>query len=151
MPARSTSTCSTTPTSQCSGSSSAGAKGSTCAFATLGGEVIGGALFTVSASSAIAQYHLSATADGHRNLQPSKVILKDEITWTHSNGLRTLHLGGGVGAANDGLYRFKAGFTKGRRQFATRRLVLDTATYDALCATADAPTKRFPAYRAGPT
>ena len=50
-------------------------------------------------------------------------------TWAKSRGLQRLHLGGGVGASEDSLFRFKAGFSTDRHPFRTLRVVLDELAY----------------------
>jgi hypothetical protein len=67
-----------------------------------------------------------------------------------------LHLGGGVGGADDALLHFKRGFSDRRHRFATWRWVVDPAAYRELCrsrgvpaaAAADLARGFFPAYRA---
>jgi hypothetical protein len=78
--------------------------------------------------------------------------------WAQQRGNQVLHLGGGVGAAKDPLYEFKAGFGPGRWQFQSLRLVPDAAFYAALVAqrakALGVPPEQltqgsyFPAYRA---
>lgn len=52
--------------------------------------------------------------------------------WAKARGNRVLHLGGGVGAAKDPLFEFKAGFSPGRWRFQSLRLVSDPALYQTL-------------------
>ena len=47
-------------------------------------------------------------------------------------GAKILHLGGGLGGADDSLYRFKLGFGTDVHPFYTLRVVHDRATYDEL-------------------
>ncbi|MFQ4136155.1 GNAT family N-acetyltransferase [Nodosilinea sp. PGN35] len=78
--------------------------------------------------------------------------------WAKARGNRVLHLGGGVGAAKDPLFEFKAGFSPGRWRFQSLRLVSDPARYQTLVeqrakALGVAPAaltqgQFFPAYRA---
>ena len=72
--------------------------------------------------------------------------------WAKQNGFTWFHLGGGVGAAEDSLFRFKAGFAKTFRTFSVARYIHDPARYEdlvALRAGAGAPPAPgfFPAYR----
>ena len=52
--------------------------------------------------------------------------------WSKNQGYRHLHLGGGVGASEDSVYKFKAGFSKERHQFLTLRLIGDRDRYNYL-------------------
>ncbi len=117
--------------------------------ARLGDAVVAGSVFTASASSGIAQYHLSATATEALRLQPSKVILHHAQGWAHDRGLGLLHLGGGVGAGSDGLLQFKRGFGQVESPFRTVRAALDPDEYNRRSNSADAHrdlTGFFPRY-----
>ena len=52
-------------------------------------------------------YHLSASQKKYQSLAPSNILLYEAALWAANNGYKTLHLGGGVGAEHDGLYKFK--------------------------------------------
>lgn len=119
--------------------------------AELDGTLVGASLFCTAWSSGIAQYHLSATVDEHRRLQPSKVILDEVRAWGRTSGLRHLHLGGGLGRDDDPLLRFKLGFSSLTQPFRTQRLVLDESAYRALSLNEVDDDRQgfFPAYRAG--
>jgi hypothetical protein len=45
--------------------------------------------------------------------------------WAQERSNSLLHLGGGVGGAEDSLFHFKAGFSPARGQFYTYRVVVD--------------------------
>lgn len=117
------------------------------------GEIISSGIFTV--CSDIVQYHLSGNILGGQGSDGSKLILHGIRKWAHENGLNKFHLGGGVGAKNDSLFNFKSGFSSGRAQYSTWRMVVDEAIYDRLCgqwerqnhAAADPIKGFFPAYR----
>jgi hypothetical protein len=98
----------------------------------------------------IVQYHLGATANEHLHLNPTKVMFDYANRWAKRRGNRWLHLGGGVGGADDSLFHFKAGFSPLRRTFATWRLVVDAAAYAALVpgGVEASQASYFPAYRA---
>ena len=49
--------------------------------------------------------------------------------WAKERGDQRLHLGGGVGGADDSLMHFKAGFSDERHVFRTLRVVVDAAEY----------------------
>lgn len=118
-----------------------------------GGVCIGGSMFTICKSSGIMQYHLSGTSTAYRHRQPSKLILHEARAWGRSNGLARLHLGGGLAAKEDALYKFKAGFSNDSHLFQSLRIVVDDKEYSRLCMSRNLPDldprEFFPAYRAG--
>jgi CelD/BcsL family acetyltransferase involved in cellulose biosynthesis len=81
----------------------------------------------------IVQYHLSGTDEAFRHKQPTKLMLHFVRGWARERGATWLHLGGGVGGAEDSLFKFKAGFSKARTPFFTLRVVVNQAVYRALC------------------
>lgn len=119
-------------------------------------EVTCGGIFTN--CDEIVQYHLGATADAFRRVQPAKLLIDGVRRWAKDAGHRYLHLGGGVGASVDSLLHFKAGFSKLRAPFASCRLVTDPAAYAKLVQhwehvenrKAEGMTGYFPAYRQPP-
>jgi hypothetical protein len=105
----------------------------------------------------IVHAHLGGTRSAHLKNSPFLLALYDLVFWAKRRGNRWLHLGGGVGGADDSLMHFKAGFSPGRRRLFAARLVVDPARYRHLVALreqrlgrADAlrDTPFFPAYRA---
>jgi hypothetical protein len=50
--------------------------------------------------------------------------------WAKERGNKFLHLGGGVGGAQDSLYKFKTGFSRKRHTFMALRLILDQHKYN---------------------
>ena len=116
-----------------------------------GGCTIGAALFTVARGSGIMQYHLSAWDWEYRRHQPTKTVIHAAREWGQANGMHYLHLGGGLGSANDSLFEFKRGFSPDTHVYRTQRLVLDPNRYVALSGGDDATLKNldgfFPAYR----
>ncbi len=117
------------------------------------GEMVSSGIFTV--CSGIVQYHLSGNSFGGQGSDGSKLLLHGVRQWAREHGSTHFHLGGGVGARNDSLFLFKSGFSSGRAQFHTWRLIVDAAAYQRLCQRwellnrqpADAPEGFFPAYR----
>ena len=97
---------------------------------TSGGQYVAGSLFTE--SGGIVQYHLSATVDEFYRKSPTKLLLQQAIGWARQRGNRYFHLGGGLGAQEDSLFRFKAGFSKNRSTFSTMRVVVQSAAYGEL-------------------
>lgn len=118
--------------------------------ARLEGAPIGASMFSRSATSRIAQYLFSATEPKRLGLQPSKLLLADYISDSRRTALDQLHLGGGLGAARDSLFDFKAGFSKREATFRTARFVLDPAAYERECGDAETASELdgyFPRYR----
>jgi hypothetical protein len=98
----------------------------------IGGVVAAAGLFVESCG--IVQYHLSGTDPAFMKERPTKLMLNHVRSWAKTQGAIAMHLGGGVGGAQDSLFKFKAGFSKGRAPFNTLRLVIDPARYAELCA-----------------
>ncbi len=101
-----------------------------------GTQVAAAALFTE--TDGIVQYFFSGTRTAHLGLHPAKLLLDHVRAWAGARGNAVLHLGGGVGAQEDSLFRFKAGFSPRRHPFHTWRVVVHPARYEALC------RRRFP-------
>lgn len=80
----------------------------------------------------IVQYHLAAMDAERSKTHAPKLLLANIIEWAKSRSNRWLHLGGGVGAKNDGVYTFKAGFSPLRWRFRTLRLVANELEYRRL-------------------
>jgi hypothetical protein len=128
-------------------------------FSEQDGQIISGALFLV--TDRIIQYHLGGTATEHQNRRGAiKLIFNHMRAWGTRNGMSWLHLGGGLGAREDSLFRFKAGFSDTRFQFQTASLVLNQAVYQGLIGSRQQWTRRhgqdlseeecFPEYRRAP-
>ena len=104
----------------------------------------------------IVQAHLIASDEIYRPLSPAKLLLDDARRWARQRGNSTLHLGGGRGASEDSLLRFKSEFSPRRHVFHTGRWILDGSRYRELCAAHLARVSDpraldqefFPAYRA---
>jgi hypothetical protein len=100
-------------------------------------------------SSGIVQYHLSGTDEQALELSPLKILIDYMRRWATRRGATVLHLGGGVGGAQDSLMHFKSGFSDRRHLFKTWRVVLDEQRYAELSGGALRSTGFFPAYRGG--
>lgn len=93
-------------------------------------QTMAGAMFTVTKD--IIQYHLAGTRETYLKLTPMKLIL-DEIRIKATNrGLKYFHLGGGVGSAEDSLFRFKSGFSDTFHTFSVWKWIVDEAEYQQL-------------------
>lgn len=102
----------------------------------------------------IVQVHLAATAEQHRLLAPSKLLISELATWAKDRGNHTLHIGGGVGGHDDSLFKFKSRFSSNRGKFFTWRTIVKPTAYNRLmaqsskwCAVDDGSKSFFPAYR----
>jgi len=117
----------------------------------IGGAVAAAGLFVETCG--IVQYHLSGSDDAFARESPAKLMIHFVRDWAKARGDIRMHLGGGVGAADDSLLRFKAGFSPLRRPFYTLRIVLLEDEYERLVAARDPslhpalPSDFFPLYR----
>jgi hypothetical protein len=98
-------------------------------------------------SDGIVQYHLSGSDEQALKLSPNKTLINHARQWATQRGAEVLHLGGGVGGAQDSLMLFKAGFSDRRHLFKTWRVVLDEQQYTKLSGNESESTGFFPAYR----
>lgn len=57
-------------------------------------------------------YHLSGSDRSYRNYAATNLLLYKVALWGNANGFKSFHLGGGLGSAEDGLYRFKKAFNR---------------------------------------
>ena len=57
-------------------------------------------------------YHLSASRKEYQNFAPTNLLLYEAALWGCRNGYKKMHLGGGVGAQEDSLYKFKKAFNR---------------------------------------
>jgi Acetyltransferase (GNAT) domain len=105
----------------------------------------------------IVQAHLGGTRTEFLTKSPFHMTIYQAALWAKARGNRWLHLGGGVGGANDSLLHFKAGFSPARFRFLTSRLIINARHYRDLveqrarmmnlpCETLLA-SSYFPAYR----
>lgn len=99
-------------------------------------------------------YHLAASDVEYRQFGPSNLLLYKAACWGFENGLKTFHLGGGLGSKEDKLYKFKIAFNKkSNTYFSIGRKVFDEEKYNKLvemCALGckmDKSSDFFPNYR----
>ena len=100
--------------------------------AELDGQIISASLFFH--HNHIIQYHLSGSDDSFRHLAASKLIIDATRQWGITVGAKTLHLGGGVGAQRDGLWRFKKGFSDRTHTFSVWKYIVIPEQYQGLIA-----------------
>ncbi|WP_197382155.1 GNAT family N-acetyltransferase [Mycolicibacterium mengxianglii] len=120
------------------------------AVALVDGEVVGGSTFFE--YRGIVEGHVASTR--HREGHHADKLLYDEIRlWAKDRGNAIMHVGGGVGGAEDLLFSYKAGFSSGRHSFHTWRVVTNGAAYANLLARRGIPPESvdisgyFPSYR----
>lgn len=78
-------------------------------------------------------YHLSGSDIEYRNLAPSNLLLYKAALWGCEHGMKTFHLGGGVGSGEDNLYKFKAAFNKkSNYQFSIGKQIFNKDKYNEL-------------------
>jgi CelD/BcsL family acetyltransferase involved in cellulose biosynthesis len=95
-----------------------------------GGEIVAACLLFECCG--IVQAHLGGTRDDHRTESPFSLLLHFARLWAKSRGNQVFHLGGGVGGADDPVFRYKSGFTRDRFEYVTARVVFDRARYEEL-------------------
>lgn len=111
------------------------------------GEIASAAIFLV--TDTIMQYHLGGTRTADFELGAARPLFEAVAESGHERGLKWLHLGGGVGGADDSLLRYKRGFGPDRFEYRTIRAVLDVEAYDKGTRAVNLDPDRgfFPAYR----
>jgi len=82
----------------------------------------------------IVQDHLGGTRDAFLKFSPDRLVVETERVWAKENGVRVFHLGGGVGAQQDSVFHYKAGFSNRRHTFFTWRWILQPDVFEELCA-----------------
>ncbi|MFN8620764.1 MAG: GNAT family N-acetyltransferase [Chloroflexota bacterium] len=82
----------------------------------------------------IVQLYLVGTLRSALPHSPAKVLEAYIRSWAKGRGDRWFHLGGGVGMAEDGLFRYKLGFSSLTHPYHTWDVVVDRERYDALVA-----------------
>ncbi|HYU99855.1 MAG TPA: GNAT family N-acetyltransferase [Pyrinomonadaceae bacterium] len=101
----------------------------------------------------VGYYHLGAYSDAGYDLGASFGIFSRAIELFRADGLRWLDLGAGAGLANDaqdGLSRFKRGWSTGTRTAYLCGRILNRRRYAEIVRAKDvAATNYFPAYRTG--
>jgi hypothetical protein len=96
------------------------------------GEVAAATLCTL--CDGIVQDHLGGTRDAFLKFSPDRLVVDAERIWAKELGARVFHLGGGVGAQDDSVFRYKSGFSDRRHTFRTWRWVLQPDVYNSVCA-----------------
>lgn len=100
-------------------------------------------------------YHLSGSDIKYRKMAPSNLLLYKAALWGCERGMKTLHLGGGVGSCEDNLFQFKIAFNRfSNFQFSIGKHVFNDRKYKELVmlhakerAGFNPENKFFPLYR----
>jgi hypothetical protein len=79
--------------------------------------------------SGIVQFHLSGTKTEFLRFTPSTLMLDEVRLWATKRGNFIFHLGGGLGSRQDGLFEFKASFSKLHHSFCVLRFITDVNRY----------------------
>lgn len=118
-------------------------------FAVKEGQVIAASI--ILAANKKLNYHLSGSLREYSSLAPTNLILYQVALWGYANGYETLYLGGGVGAGEDGLFKFKRAFNRSELNwFYIGRKIFDEDVYKKLVELRtgeELNEKYFPLYR----
>lgn len=95
-------------------------------------------------------YHLSGSIREYNSFAPTNYILYQAALWGCANGYKTLYLGGGVGAGEDSLFKFKRAFYKGElNHFYIGKQIYNQEKYSELVGMRGSiASDFFPLYRA---
>lgn len=117
--------------------------------------VISAGIFTLCHN--IVQFAFAGTQDKFLSLAPQKLMIDAVRVWGVEHGAHSLHLGGGVGAREDSLFHFKAGFSNRLHTFSVWRCLILPERYAELVqkhqhwldshGLAPAASAYFPVYR----
>ncbi len=99
-------------------------------IATCEGEPCSAGLFI--RTGTIVQFHLAGSTAVGLQHAGSKLVVDEARRWATAAGAHYLHLGGGVGSKEDGLFAFKSGFSDRRHDFLVWKNILQPALYQAL-------------------
>ncbi|OGK06691.1 MAG: hypothetical protein A2W80_16405 [Candidatus Riflebacteria bacterium GWC2_50_8] len=92
-----------------------------------------------------AHYHLGASSEAGREYQPNAFMMFEAAKAAVQADISVLHLGGGLSLAeDDGLFRFKAGFSKHHHQFFIARRIHRAQLYQQISQVWQAKTGQKP-------
>jgi hypothetical protein len=101
-------------------------------------------------------YHFGGSREIDFNLRANNLLIYEIALWAKSKGYRWFHLGGGI-EPDDGVFRFKSGFSKDRARLYSYSCIHDQNKYSQLAAmktawdlsnkTISKPSHYFPVYR----
>ena len=95
-------------------------------------------------------YHLSGADIEKRKYAPNNLMLHEVIKWASFNDFKLFHMGGGLGGAQDSLYKFKKSFNKeDSTYFYLGKKIFSREIYNQLSKLSDSDsfTDYFPIYR----
>jgi len=78
-------------------------------------------------------YHFSSSDPDYLHLCANNLLIYKVALWAKEKGFKFFHLGGGVDAPEDSLFRFKSGFSNNRSTFFTYNRVYNKSVYEFLC------------------
>ena len=100
-------------------------------LAKAGAEILGASVFLGGGRNA--HYFLSSATEAGKKNAVSNLMLHSGILWARSQGMKKMHLGGGLTAdENDPLLVFKKNFSSLTEKFYIGKRIFDKATYDTL-------------------
>lgn len=122
-------------------------------YSTYDGKIISAALM-IYANNQV-HYHLGGLLREYRTLASVNLLFYRAALWGYEQGFKTMHLGGGFGACNDSLYKFKSTFNRNASyQYTIGMSVIDVEVYNKLLSLrninkyGEAVKRYFPLYRA---
>lgn len=118
-------------------------------YAELEGQIIAASIMLL--ANGKMNYHLSGSVEKFSHLAPGNLLLYKAALWGCENGYKTLHLGGGLGCAEDNLFKFKKAFcrTGNYTSFYIGEKIFDTEKYEELVSRREESCcSYFPRYRA---
>lgn len=80
----------------------------------------------------VVQYHLSGTHKNYYSLSPNKVMIDQVLSDARNEKMNVFHLGGGLGAQEDFLFKFKSGFSKKTLDFFVLKSIINNEIYTKL-------------------
>ncbi|WP_316814810.1 GNAT family N-acetyltransferase [Pedobacter nyackensis] len=80
----------------------------------------------------VIQGHLIATKSAYLNESPAKFLVDEISLLGRKEGMKYLHLGGGVGFKEDTLFRWKSSFSDLHMDYKSLRYIVNQSVYDSL-------------------
>lgn len=99
----------------------------------------------------IIQYHISGTRNDFLHLTPIRLLIDEMRIKGTEDQFTYFNLGGGLGSADDSLFRFKSSFSKDFKDFKVWKYIVNQEIYDKLTkqfTNVEEETDFFPLYRA---
>ncbi|MBQ4091545.1 MAG: GNAT family N-acetyltransferase [Clostridia bacterium] len=119
-------------------------------YAVYEGRVIAASIMLM--ANGMMNYHLSGSRREFSSLAPTNLLLYEAALWGCHNGYKTLYLGGGVGSAEDSLFKFKKAFYRqdDPNRFVIGKKIFNSEIYDRLVSMREDVSESgfFPKYRA---